>query len=199
MKHSSVCEGLLVVLVALIIVNAAVASPATRKTRITFSQSVRVPGTTLSAGTYVFEAPHTNNRTTVKISDENGKLVTQIMGIADYTRKQDHDIIVFGDHDCGPKAIKSWFYPGSGTGVRFVYPKNEAEMIASECDEPVPEMHEKTPGAAPAASDQVYLMTPGKQEEEYTPEALATSDQMDKNGFNAAAAQQPSGNSGPPQ
>ena len=195
MKHSAVCEGLLVVLVALIIVNAAVASPATRKTRITFSQSVRVPGTTLRAGTYVFEAPHTNNRTTVKISDENGKLVTQIMGIADYTRKQDHDIIVFGDHDCGPKAIKSWFYPGSGTGVRFVYPKNEAEMIASECDEPVPEMHEKT---APA-NDHVYIMTPGKQEEEYTPDALATSDQMDKNGFNAAAAQQPSGNSGPPQ
>ena len=199
MKHSAVCEGLLVVLVALLIVNPAVASPATRKTRITFSQSVRVPGTILRAGTYVFEAPHPNNRTTVKISDENGKFVTQIMGIADYTRKQDHDIIVFGDHDCGPKAIKSWSYPGSGTGVRFVYPKNEAEMIASACDEPVPEMHEKTPDAAPAASDQVYLMTPGKQEEEYTPDALATSDQMDKNGFNAAATQQPSGNSGPPQ
>jgi hypothetical protein len=117
------------------------------------------------------------------------------MGIANYTRKQDHDIIVFGDHDCGPKAIKSWFYPGSGMGVRFVYPKDEAEMIASACDEPVPEMHEKTP----TANDQIYIMTPGKQEKEYTPNALATSDQMDKNGFDAAAAQQPSGNSGPPQ
>lgn len=192
MKNSAVCQGILIVLVAVLLANAAVASPANRKTKITFSQSVRVPGTILSAGTYVFEAPHPNNRTIVKISDENGNFVTQITGIADYTRKRDHDIIVFGDHSCGPKAIKSWLYPGSGTGVRFVYPKDEAETIASACDEPVPEMHEKTA----SANEQIYLMTPGKQEEQYTPDALAASDQMDKDGFNTAT---PAGNSGPPQ
>jgi hypothetical protein len=50
-----------------------------------------------------------------------------------------------------------------------------------------------------SSNEQLYIMTPGKQEEKYTPEALATSDQMDTTGFNAAEAQQPSGNSGPPQ
>jgi len=170
------------------------AAISTHKTKVTFGQSVRVPGKVLTAGTYYFEAPNTNVRTIVKISDESGSLVTQFTGIPDYTHKPTHDIVTFGQHECGPRAVKSWFYPGDVYGVRFVYSKQEAELIAAACNEPVPETHESTRLSGTAA-DKVYLITPQKQEEEYTPEALSTSDQMDQNGFDGAPTDQPS----PPQ
>src|SRR5215469_3399903 len=72
------------------------ANPLTRKTRVTFSQSVRVPGTVLNAGTYYFESAHPNKQTIVRISDENGKMITQVMGVSNFTRKRNYDIIMFG-------------------------------------------------------------------------------------------------------
>jgi hypothetical protein len=121
----------------------------------------------------------------VRISKEDGSFVTQFMGIPDFTREREHDIIVFGDHECGPTAIKAWFYPGSGRGVRFVYSEDEAAVIAAACNEPVPEIHEKTVSEPQLMVYKVYLMTPKKQEEEYTPEALSHADEVDNNGFHS--------------
>src|SRR5215469_13044636 len=164
------------------------ASPSARKTRVTFSQPVRIPGTVLPAGTYYFESPQPNNRTMVRVLDENGKMITQVMGIADYTNKKNHDVIIFGDQHCSVNAIKAWFYPGSGTGVRLIYPEDEAATIAAACKEPVPETHDKVQTAEQANSEKIYLITPEKQEQNYTPNELAKPDQADTNGFDAAAA-----------
>lgn len=152
---------------------------------MTFDGSVRVPGTILAAGTYYFDAPQQNNRTIVRVSKEDGTFVTQFMGIADFAQQRDHDIIVFGDHECGPTAIKSWFYPGTRHGVRFVYSQDEAEVIAASCDEPVPEIHERTVSLPRIMVYRVFLMTPRKQEQEYAPDALSRSDAADKNGFHS--------------
>ena len=84
-------------------------------------------------------------------------------------------------------AIKAWFYPGSGMGVRFVYPEDEAATIAAACKEPVPETHGKV-NVGQANSEKIYLITPERQEEEYTPNQLTKPDQADTNGFDAAAA-----------
>ena len=172
-------------LAILLLITAATAGAENRRTKITFSGSVRVPGATLNAGTYYFLAPNFKNRALVKIEDENGQFITQFMGIADYTRKPDHDIITFGDHECGPKAVKSWFYPHSGTVVRFVYSEQEAASIAAACNDPVPEIHENSLNAAQLDNYTVHLMTPEKREEAYNAEALSASDQRDQNGFNA--------------
>src|SRR5215469_11663524 len=163
------------------------ASPSARKTRVTFSQPVRVPGTVLPAGTYYFESPHPNNRTMVRILDENGKMITQVMGVADYTSKKNHDVIIFGDQHCTVNAIKAWFSPGSGTGVRLIYPEDEAATIAAACKEPVPETHEKAQNAEQANSERIYLITPKRQEQEYTSNELTKPDQADTSGFDAAA------------
>lgn len=194
MTRLTIIRSIVIGCSVLMLVVAAVAGIATRKTRVTFSHSVRVPGRVLSAGTYYFEAPNFNQRTIVKVSDESHNFVTQFMGLPDITRKKDHDIITFGDHECGPKAVKSWFYPGTGSGVRFVYSKEEAEVIAAACDEPVPEIHEKSPDVAQLMVYKVYLITPQKQEEDYKPEALSTSDQVDQNGFDGSAVESSGGN-----
>lgn len=188
MKTQHLARAILIATAVCSMAVSASSSPATRKTRVTFNESVRVPGALLPAGTYFFETPQRNNRTIVRISKEDGSFVTQFMGITDFTRQREHDIVVFGDHECGPKAVKAWFYPASGQGVRFVYPEAEAEAIAASCDEPVPEIHEKTVSLPEVTTDKVYLITPKKQEEEYTPEALSHSDEVDNNGFHSTPA-----------
>lgn len=157
MNKSTIVRAIVLASALTIFVTLVLANPLTRKTRVTFSQSVRVPGTILNAGTYYFESAHPNKQTIVRISDENGKMITQVMGIADFTRKRDHDIIMFGNQDCGMNAIKAWFYPGSGTGVRFVYPEDEAATIAAACKEPVPETHEKVQDAGQASKARASL------------------------------------------
>jgi len=139
----------------------------TRKAKLTFSGAVRVPGATLIAGTYYFTALSPGYRTIVKIVRENGRFVTQFIGVHDDSHKPDHDVIIFGDHECGAGAIKSWFYPDGSFGVRFVYPEKEAALIAASCNEPVPEPHENTPTASELQNYNVYLMTPQKREEAY--------------------------------
>src|SRR5215475_9999563 len=113
MKKVTNANMLLVAFIsAVLIAVSAYAGPSTRRTRITFDGPVRVPGTVLQTGTYYFESPIVHKRTLVRITGEDGRLVTQVLGINDFTRQRNHDVIVFGDHECGPKAIKAWFYPG---------------------------------------------------------------------------------------
>ena len=185
MRKSAIARSIILGLAAMLVVSSATAGPARLTTKITFSQPVRVPGVTLNAGTYYFSAPNANNRTLVSIENEQREFVTQFMGIADYSVKLDHNIILFGDHECGPKAIKSWFYPGSGSGIRFVYPEDEAALIAASCNEPVPETHDRKLDASNIQTSNVYMITPQKQETAYKAEALSTSDQRDRSGMDA--------------
>jgi hypothetical protein len=94
-------------------------------------------------------------------------------------------MIVFGDHDCGPKAIKLWSYPGKTPAIRFIYPKEEAASIAASCNEPVPETDDKLADTSQLKSGNIGLMSPQKQKGPYKPESLSVSDQVDRNGFDA--------------
>jgi hypothetical protein len=185
MKKFVVARPLIVGFACLIFVSGATGGPSTRRSKITFSGSVRVPGAILSAGTYYFSTPNPHTRIFVRVDDENHKFLTQFMGLSDYNRRSEHTVIIFGDHECGPKAIKSWFYPGSTLGIRFVYSEHEAALIAASCNEPVPETHENVADDSQLQDSTVYLMTPQQQEEAYKTDALSASDQLDQNGFNA--------------
>jgi hypothetical protein len=185
MKKFAVAPPIMLSFAILIIVVGATAGPSSRRSKLTFSGSVRVPGVTLSAGTYYFSTPSPDARTLVRVENENLELVAQFMGLSDYRRESGHTAIIFGDHECGPKAIKSWFYAGGSSGIRFVYSEQEAALIAASCNEPVPETHERTLDASNLQSSPVYLMTPQKQEEAYKSEVLSASDQVDQNGFDA--------------
>jgi len=185
MRRLSAAQLFVVGFLVLIFVGGAIAGQMNRRTKITFNGAVRVPGAVLQPGTYFFSAPSSGNRALVKVENEGGQFITQFMGIYDFTEKPDHEFIVFADHDCGPKAIKSWFYPTASPGVRFVYSDQEAALIAAACDDPVPETHGNSMDAARLQSSSVYVMTPQKQEQSYKANAFSTSDQRDKNGFDA--------------
>jgi hypothetical protein len=105
-----------------------------KKTFLTFSGPVQVPGVTLPAGTYTFKlADLTGSRHVVQIFDKDEKKIyTTILAIPDQRLEpSDKPVVLFSERAAGtPQAIKAWFYPGETIGNEFVYPKSQAITIA---------------------------------------------------------------------
>ena len=107
-----------------------------KKTIMTFSGPVEIPGQVLAPGTYVFKLLDSqSDRNIVQIfnKDEN-HLYATILAIPDYRLKPaDKPVITFEERKAGsPEAIRAWFYPGDSYGQEFVYPKNKAVELAKK-------------------------------------------------------------------
>jgi hypothetical protein len=118
--------------------------PLTRKSVITFSQPIEIPGVgaqVLPAGTYVLRLlDSTSDRHIVQIFSKDEKHVfATILAIPNYRLKStNHTTITFAERGAGsPPAIRAWFYPGDNWGQEFVYPKARALQIAKETNQPV--------------------------------------------------------------
>ena len=111
-----------------------------RKTVITFSGPVEIPGVhrtgfaVLPAGTYVFKILNSqSDRHIVQIfSKDELTVYATILAIPNYRLKAtDKTVITFRERPAGqPEALRAWFYPGRNWGEEFVYPKMKAIEIA---------------------------------------------------------------------
>jgi len=115
-----------------------------RKTVVTFSAPVEVPGVgaqILPAGTYVFKIlDSASDRHIVQIFNQaEDHVFTTILAIPNYRLKAtDKTVITFKERAEGqPEAIRAWFYPGRQWGEQFVYPKSRAVELAKVANEPV--------------------------------------------------------------
>lgn len=113
-----------------------------KKTTVTFSEPVQVPGVVLPAGTYVFKLLDSDSdRNIVQIfnADET-RLIATILAIPDYRENpSDKTILSFDERPVGqPEALESWFYPGDNYGQEFVYPKQKATELAQVNKRSVP-------------------------------------------------------------
>jgi hypothetical protein len=136
--------GLCLAVLCVLVVPRATADDWTRKTVITFSGPVEVPGVgvhTLPAGTYVFKILDSqSDRHIVQIFSQDEKHVfTTILAIPNYRLKTtDKTVITFRERPAGqPEALRAWFYPGHSWGEEFVYEKSRAIELAKETNEPV--------------------------------------------------------------
>ena len=113
-----------------------------KKTVVTFSQPVEIPGgIVLPAGTYVIKLlDSASNRHIVQIfnQDENHIYAT-ILAIPNWRLDvTDKTVMTFGERAFGdPQAIRSWFYPGDNFGQEFVYPKRRAVELAKLTNLPI--------------------------------------------------------------
>lgn len=118
-----------------------------RKTTMTFSEPVEIPGVhlkgwgVLPAGTYVFKMLDSqSDRHIVQIfnADETICYAT-ILAIPDYRlRATGKTVVTFRERAAGaPEALRAWFYPGENWGDEFVYPKARAVEIAKTSNVPV--------------------------------------------------------------
>jgi hypothetical protein len=118
-----------------------------RKTVITFSEPVEIPGVhlpgwgVLPPGKYVFKILDSQaNRHIVQIfNEEETKVYATILAIPNYRLKAtDKTVITFSERPIGqPEAIRAWFYPGRNWGEEFVYPKAKAVELAKATNQPV--------------------------------------------------------------
>jgi LPXTG-motif cell wall-anchored protein len=113
-----------------------------KQTKMTFSQSVEIPGKILPAGTYTFrllDSPA--DRHIVQIFDADGtQLITTVLAINDYRLKPTGETVVKFTERAGdaPEALRAWFYPGDDFGQAFVYPKKRAMELAQSNKYSVP-------------------------------------------------------------
>jgi len=131
---------------------AAKADESNKKTVVTFSEPVAIPGQVLSAGTYVFKlADDDSDRTIVQVFTQDQKhLLATILAVPAYREEPaDKTIVTFDERPSGsPEALHNWFYPGENYGVEFVYAKSERHP-ALETEQP-----------APAPTQQVMMAEP---------------------------------------
>lgn len=124
-----------------IFVPSAAADSRDKRTVLTFSEPVEIPGKVLPAGTYVFKLlDSTSSRNIVQIfNKDEDQLHATILALPDYRRNTpEKTIIDFEERASGsPQAIKEWFYPGDNYGVEFVYPHDQAARIAKRTHENV--------------------------------------------------------------
>jgi len=118
-----------------------------RKTVVTFSGPVEIPGVHLAgwgvlpAGTYVFKILNSqSDRHIVQIfSKDELTVYATILAIPNYRLKAtDKTVITFRERPAGqPEALRAWFYPGRNWGEEFVYPKAKAIELAKATNTPV--------------------------------------------------------------
>jgi len=118
-----------------------------RKTVMTFSGPVEIPGVhlkgwgVLPAGTYVFKImDSTSNRHIVQIfNEQETQVYATILAIPNYRlRTTDKTVVTFRERPAGqPQAIRAWFYPGRNWGEEFVYSRAQAVELAKVTNTPV--------------------------------------------------------------
>lgn len=105
-----------------------------KKTTVTFSAPVEVPGKVLPAGTYVIKLLNSpSDRHIVQIYDaDEKKLYATILAVPDYRLKPaDKPVLRFEERPAGqPEALEAFFYPGDNFGQQFVYPHKRAVELA---------------------------------------------------------------------
>jgi hypothetical protein len=125
----------------LLVVLPAAADQWNKKTIVTFSQPVELPGIVLPAGTYVFKLLDSlSNRNIVQVFNEDEtKIFTTILAIPNYRLDPASETVLRFDERPRhlPEALRAWFYPGDNFGQEFVYPKSRALQLAETTHQPV--------------------------------------------------------------
>jgi hypothetical protein len=105
-----------------------------KKTIVSFSQPVEVPGAILQPGRYVMKLVDSqSDRHVVQFTNErqNHVYATTIAVPAYRTQVTGRTVITFYEAAAGQaEPIRNWYYPGDNFGQEFVYPKEHLRDIA---------------------------------------------------------------------
>ena len=147
-----------------------------KTTKVTFKESVQVPGKVLPPGTYVFKLLDSpSNRHIVQIyNQDHTQLITTVLAVPNQRLEPAGKTILTYDERPAdqPMALAAWFYPGDNFGQQFVYPKSEAEQLSrlnkqevpsSGSEEANPQLKERSNEVAENANPTPKPETPAPQ------------------------------------
>ena len=138
-----------------------------KKTVMTFSQPVEIPGQILPAGTYTIKLVDlASERHIVQFLDADGtKVIATVLAINNWRlRPTGKSVVTFAERvGDSPEAVKAWFYPGDNFGQEFVYPKHRAIELAVAAKEPIPAIAEEV-APADLKTVPIVAVTPEQKE-----------------------------------
>ena len=139
-----------------------------KKTIVTFSQAVEVPGKILPAGTYTFQLMDSpSDRHIVQIFNADGsQIITTVLAINDYRLQPTGQTVMKFSEQPGdsPDALRAWFYPGDSFGQEFVYPKVRAVQLAQTMNTVVPAVAADTLDDSAIKTVAIVAVTPEQKE-----------------------------------
>ena len=141
-----------------------------KKTVVTFSQAVEVPGKILPAGTYTFQLLDSPaDRHIVEIFNADGsQIIVTTLAINDYRLRPTGKTVMKFNERVGdaPEALRAWFYPGDNFGQAFVYPKARAIQLAQTTNVIVPAVAVDTLDDNTLKTAPIVAVTPDQKEVE---------------------------------
>jgi hypothetical protein len=143
-----------------------------KKTVVTFSQAVEIPGKILPAGTYTFQLLDSlSDRHIVQIFNADGsQILATVLAINNYRLQPTGDTVMkFSERPAdSPDALRAWFYPGDNFGQEFVYPRVRAIQLAQTTKEIVPAVAVDTIDETVIKTVPIVAVTPDEKEVEVT-------------------------------
>jgi len=109
------------------------ATEADQATKLTFNQSIQIPGQVLPAGTYWFVADPNSGSDIVRIFSQDRLTVyasLQTVASEHLDPAEGTEITFANRRSMQPEAIVTWFYPGRTIGHEFIYSKQDRKEIA---------------------------------------------------------------------
>lgn len=96
-----------------------------KRTTVTFSQPVEIPGLVLPAGTYVFERADNFQHVVRILNADETHVFATLLTVPEYLLDPvDKTVITLEERaTCTPEAVQAWFYPGDSSGEEFLYMK----------------------------------------------------------------------------
>jgi len=139
-----------------------------KRTTVTFTQPIEIPGQVLPSGTYTIELYESfGNRHIVRIYNaDRSKLIATVLAIPNQRLSPTGDnVMKFSERPgSAPDALKAWFYPGDNFGQEFVYPKGRAVELAQVTHEPVPAVETAPTTVEEMKTAPIVAETPEKTE-----------------------------------
>jgi hypothetical protein len=143
-----------------------------KKTVVTFSQAVEIPGKILPAGTYTFQLLDSlSDRHIVQIFNADGsQILATVLAINNYRLQPTGETVMkFSERPAdSPDALRAWFYPGDNFGQEFVYPKVRAIQLAQTTKEVVPAVAADSFDETVIKTVPIVAVTPDEKEVEVT-------------------------------
>jgi hypothetical protein len=161
-----------VVLLGPVVLPGAKADTWNKKTVVTFSQPVEIPGKILPAGTYTFQLLDSlSDRHIVQVFNADGsQIIATILAINNYRLTPTGDNVMKFSERPGdsPEALRAWFYPGDSFGQEFVYPRARAMQLAQTTKVIVPAVAAETIDDSAMKTAPIVAVTPDQKEVEVT-------------------------------
>ena len=161
-----------------------------KKTTVTITRPMEIPGQVLPPGTYVFKVMDiVGTRNIMQVTNPDGtKIFATVIAVPDYrVAPTDKPVVQYKEETAGkPNALRAWFYGGEKAGLEFVYPKTRAVELAQAAHEYVPAETVELPAAAELKTVPLVAITPeGKeapmaQAYEQKPEAKEVAEALPK-------------------